>query len=199
VEYMKIKGVSAKEILDSRGEKTILVSIKTNVGNFSASSPNGKSTGKHEKKPYKKNLENDIQTIKKFSEYFSEEILDKFEDLRRVEDIMDGHIGANTMFAFESAILKAMASEQKKDVWKIINPNSKNFPRLVGNCIGGGKHSSLSKKPDFQEFLLIPKINSVQKSFEINKKIKKELEYSLKKKMKNFKEEKQMKMLGQLL
>ncbi len=187
---MKIKGVGAKEILDSRGEKTILVSIKTNVGNFSASSPNGKSTGKHEKKSYKKNLENDVQTIKKFSEYFSDEILDKFEDLRRVEDIIDGHVGANTMFAFESAILKAMAKEQKKEVWEIINLDAKKFPRLVGNCIGGGKHSSLPKKPDFQEFLIIPKEGSVRKAFEINKEIKKEIEYLLKKKDAKFQEKK---------
>ncbi len=187
---MEIKGVSAEEVSDSRGEKTILVSITTNVGSFSASSPNGKSTGKHEKKSYKKNLENDIQTIKKFSEYFSEEILEKFEDLRRVEDIMEGHVGANTMFAFESAILKAMAKEQKKDIWQLINPNSKRFPRLVGNCIGGGEHSSLSKKPDFQEFLIIPKEKSVRKSFEISKKIKKELEYSLKEKDAKFQKKK---------
>jgi len=52
---MNIKGVSACEILDSRKEKTILISIKTNVGEFSASAPNGKSTGKHAKKTYKKN------------------------------------------------------------------------------------------------------------------------------------------------
>ena len=178
-----------KAVLDSRREKTILVSIKTNVGNFSASSPNGKSTGKHEKKPYKKELEGDVQTIKKFSEYFSEELLERFEDLRRVEDIIDGHIGANTMFAFESTILKAMAKEQKKEVWQIINfscdfsaKHSSHFPRLVGNCIGGGKHSSLPKKPDFQEFLIIPKMNSVRKSFEIIKKVKKDAEYSLRKK-----------------
>ncbi len=38
-----VKEVSAKIINDSRGEKTIETSIKTNVGNFSASSPQGKS------------------------------------------------------------------------------------------------------------------------------------------------------------
>ena len=38
---MKIEAVNAKSILDSRKEKTILVSIKTNVGTFSASSPTG--------------------------------------------------------------------------------------------------------------------------------------------------------------
>ncbi len=183
---MKINGVDARIVLDSRKDKTILVSIKTNVGEFSASSPSGKSKGKYEKKSYKKDLKGDEQTIKKFSDYFSEEALEKFDDLRRVEDIMEGHVGANTMFAFESAILKAMAKEQKKEVWQIINPNAKGFPRLVGNCIGGGSHSSLSKKPDFQEFELIPKSKSVKESFETNKKAKEKIEYLLKKDDENF-------------
>ena len=113
-----IKGVDAKSILDSRKEKTILVSIKTDVGAFSASSPTGKSTGKHEAKTYKKNLEGDIKTIEDFSDYFSEENIEKFEDLRRIEDIADRNIGANTLFALESALLKALAKSQEKQVWQ---------------------------------------------------------------------------------
>ncbi len=94
---------------------------------------------------------------------------------------MEGHVGANTMFAFESAVLKAMASEKRRKVWQLINPEAKKLPRLVGNCVGGGKHSSLFKKPDFQEFLLIPQTKSVKESFEINKKAKEKIEYLLKK------------------
>jgi len=177
-----IRGVSAKSILDSRKEKTVCVTIKTDVGNFSASTPNGKSTGKYETKPYKKSLEEDIKFLKDSQGYFSEEILEKFEDLRRVEDIVDRHIGANTLFALESAVLKAIAKEQKKSIWQLINPNAKKLPRLVGNCIGGGKHSSGKSKPDFQEFLLIPHSKSVEKSFEINKKAKEDVKFLLKEK-----------------
>ncbi|MBR9702357.1 hypothetical protein GOV13_05550 [Candidatus Pacearchaeota archaeon] len=197
-----IRGVSAKSILDSRREKTIHVSIKTNVGSFSASAPNGKSKGKREKKSYKKDLAGDIKTLKKFSDYFSEEIIEKFSDLRRVEDIVDGHVGANTLFALESAVLKAMAKEQKKEVWELINPKAKKLPRLVGNCIGGGKHSETTppgvpqstkyrgKKPDFQEFLLIPKSKSVKDSFDKNKEAKKAVEMMLKYNNSKFKSEK---------
>lgn len=172
---MKIKEVSAKSILDSRGEKTILVSIKTDVGEFSSSSPTGKSTGKYEAKPYIKNIEGDIETIKKIKDYFSEEKIEKFDDLKKIEDICKNQIGANSIFAFESAILKAVAKENDKEVWELINQNAKKFPRLVGNCIGGGKHSSTEKKPDFQEFLLIPDEKSIKENFETNKKKKKEL------------------------
>lgn len=171
---MIIKSVSAKSILDSRKEKTISVSIKTNAGKFSASAPNGKSTGKFAAKIYKKSLDDDIETLKKFSDYFLEDVLESFDDLRRVEDILDNHVGANTLFAFESAILKAIAKEQKKEIWQLINPDAKTLPRLVGNCIGGGKHSKEinGKKPDFQEFLLIPNSNSIIQSLNINKSAK---------------------------
>src|SRR3989338_7352202 len=188
---MIIKGVSAKSILNSRGEKTMQLFIKTDFGNFSASAPSGKSTGKHEAKPYRKSLEEDIKTIKKFSDYFSEEILEGFEDLKRIEDIVEGHIGANTLFELESAALKAIAKEMKKEIWELIALNTKKFPRLVGNCIGGGKHSTIGgKKPDFQEFLLIPNMKSARENFEKNKKLKEETKFLLKNKDDKFKGEK---------
>ncbi len=185
-----IKSVSARAIRDSRGEKTIFVSIRTNAGSFSASAPNGKSRGKNEVKIYKKNLDDDIATLKKFSDYFSEEIIEKFEDLRRIEDILDRHAGGNSILAIEYAVLKSLAKEKGKPVWELINPNARKFPRLVGNCIGGGEHSNSAKKPDFQEFLLIPDLKSVKKNFEKNKKAKKEAGDELKKTDDKFKEEK---------
>lgn len=184
---MKILGVDAKEVLDSRGDKTIEVSIKTDIGKFSASAPNGKSKGKHEAKSYKRNLEGDIKNLKEISEYFSSEHLEKFDDLRRVEDIVHKQIGANTLVALEYCVLKGMAKEQKKEIWEIINPDAKKFPRFVGNCVGGGLHSKeYEKRPDFQEFLIIPNEKSSKKNFEKIKKIKEDVEISLKEKDKKF-------------
>lgn len=188
-----INEVSASSILDSRKEKTIYITINTNVGKFFSSAPSGKSTGKFESKPYKKSLEGDIEAIKKFHDYFSEEIIESFDDLRRIEDILDKHVGANTMIAFEYAVLKALAFKKNKEVWELINSSAntlkgtRKFPRLVGNCIGGGKHSSINKKPDFQEFLLIPNKKTVKENFELNNKIKKDLEVPLQEKDDNFK------------
>ena len=172
---MKINSVSGRAILDSRKEKTILVSISTDVGSFSASAPTGKSTGKHEAKTYRKNLEGDIKKLKDFSDYFSEEEFTCFDCLEKVEETLDRQIGGNTMFALESAVLKAIASEKGKEVWELINPKAKRHPFLLGNVIGGGKHSSSERKPDFQEFLLI------SKSLEKLKRAKVEAEELLKK------------------
>ncbi|MBU3907536.1 MAG: hypothetical protein KKA64_04785 [Nanoarchaeota archaeon] len=188
---MHIKEVIGKIILDSRRENTIEISIKTNVGDFYASAPNGKSTGKFEAKPYKKSIEGDIKALKEMSDYFSDEEFNNFEDLRKIEDVMKGHVGANTLFAFESAVLKAIAMEKKKDVWQIINPKAKKFPRLVGNCIGGGKHSSIDgKKPDFQEFLIIPETNSVSQAWDVSKNAKVDAQIILKNIDEKFKSEK---------
>jgi enolase len=189
---MIIKGVDSKKVKDSRGDFTIEVSIQTDVGKFSASAPNGKSKGKYEAKSYRKSIDNDIKKLKELSEYFSSEHLDKFDDFRRIEDITEKQVGANTLFALESAALKAIAKEQKKEIWQLINSDAKRIPRLVGNCIGGGLHSKEVNglKPDFQEFLLIPLENSAIKSFKENKEAKKLSEYLLKKKDKNFKSEK---------
>ena len=185
---MIIEGVFGKIVKDSRKDDTIEVTIKTNVGKFRASAPNGKSKGKHESKPYKKSIEKDIESLEKLSDYFSSEHLEKFDDLRRVEDIVGGHIGANTLFALESAVLKAIGKEQKKEIWQIINIDSKKIPRFVGNCVGGGLHSELvnGKRPDFQEFLLIPNEKSSEKNSLKNLEAKKNTGENLKEKDKKF-------------
>lgn len=183
---MIIKEVDATEILDSRKEKTILVFIKTNAGNFSASAPSGKSVGKFEASSYKKSLGEDIKQLKEFSDYFVDEKFENFDDLKKIEEVVNGHIGANSIFALESACLKAIAKEQKKEIWQLINPKlskkTAKFPRLVGNVIGGAKHSDSgeNRKPDFQEFLLIPKVEHVFESWDINKNAKVDAEIILK-------------------
>ena len=186
-----INEVSAKAISDSRKDKTIEVSIKTKSGKFKSSAPQGKSTGKNAMKIYKKDLQGDIEKLNQFKEYFSNEIIENFDDLKRIEDIAEGHIGANSLFALESATLKALAKEQKKEVWQLINPEAgkeKKFPRLCGNCIGVGKHSELinGKRPDFQEFLIISNKKTLKENYESNKKIKEKVKFLLKEKDKDF-------------
>jgi len=171
---MRIKEVQGKIIEDSRGEKTIQVEIKTKFGTFFSSSPSGKSKGKHEKPYYINSIEEDIKKLKDFS--LSEIEIEKFSDLIEIETLTRGKIGSNSLFALESSILKALALENKKDVWQLINEKARKFPFPVGNCIGGGLHTSGKKKPDFQEFLIIPETKNfadnvflMKKAYEICK------------------------------
>lgn len=161
---MKIKRLVAKAIKDTRGEQTIEIELVTDFGRFVASAPNGKSKGEYESSSWKKNILSDIKAV---NEYFIEDInIKKFDDLKLIEDDFSDRIGANTMIALEYTFLKAIAEQENKEVWQIINPKASKIPFLIGNAIGGGVHSS-SKKPEFQEFHFIPETD-IEKSVKIN-------------------------------
>mgnify|MGYP001583024317 CR=1 FL=1 len=174
---MIIKEVFARKIKDSRGEPTIEVF----VNNSKSSSPSGKSTGKYETPPYFNSLNWNINFINK--QKFSLQI-NNFSDLLKIESFIKKktglkdikQFGANALFALESAALKALAKSQKKELWEVINPKSKKIPIPLGNVIGGGLHSNNKNHPTFQEFLIIPRLNSAEKNIilmmNIHKKIK---------------------------
>ncbi len=179
---MLIKEVKARKIKDSRNEPTIEVS----VNNKEASSPSGRSTGKYETQPYHKSIDWNIKAINNLKIPFE---INSFEDLEKVENYIikkfklkdTKQFGANALFTLESAILKALAKENKKQLWQIINPAVKKLPPIpIGNAIGGGLHSHNSQKPEFQEFLIIPKSKSINKNYNIMKKTYKKLKYILK-------------------
>ncbi|MDD5741238.1 MAG: enolase C-terminal domain-like protein [Candidatus Nanoarchaeia archaeon] len=182
---MIIKKVIAKAIRDSRGEKTIKVTVKTSR-KFKTSSPFGKSTGKYEAKPYSKNLTSDISYINKldvdnlnklFQKNDGKTIAQAFLILQDTEKLVKNKIGANSLFALEAGLLKALAYENKKELWEFLTSKNKPaFPRPVGNAIGGGLHGEgiQKKEPDFQEFLFISNGRTFSECVEIN-----ELAYNL--------------------
>ena len=178
---MLIKKVKAKKIKDSRNEPTIEVS----VNNQKASSPSGKSTGKYETPPYHKSLDWNVKVINSLDIPFE---INSFNDLKKLEIFIKDkfklkkpqNFGANALFALESAILKALAKENKKQLWQMINPEAKKLPTPIGNAIGGGLHSHNPQKPEFQEFLIIPKEKSINKNYNLMRLIYKKLKYLLK-------------------
>ena len=150
---MKIKEVKALVVLDSRGEETIDIS----VNGCRSSAPSGKSKGKHEKISYKNgNIHKDVDFVNKIKVNTLPEI-NEFENLEAIEKKIAKRVGANTLFALESSILKALAEEKKTELWRMLNPNASFFPRILSNTIGGGAHSERQAiiKPDFQEFLVV--------------------------------------------
>ena len=117
---MKIKSLSARKIKDSRGEYTIEVS----VNGLKASSPSGKSKGKYETPSYNKSLNWNITAINKLKIPFE---INSFSDLKKLESLIKKQFklksakqfGANALFALQSATLKALAKENKKQLWQI--------------------------------------------------------------------------------
>ncbi len=185
---MLLKEALARKIKDSRGEYTIEVKVNNSI----ASSPSGKSTGKYETPCFHKSLQWNIDFINKAK--FNLEI-NNFNDLNKVESFIKKsaklkdakQFGANALFALESAILKALAKEQKKELWQIVSLGKKinKIPVPAGNAIGGGLHSSNKDKPSFQEFLLIPQGKSAKENFKIMQEAYKKLKNQVKAKGKN--------------
>ncbi len=186
---MLIKEIKAKQILDSRGKPTIEVS----VNGQKASSPSGTSAGKHETHSFHKNLNWNIKAINNLKELKEIEIK-SFADLHIVENIIKQkfhlketkQFGANALFALESAILKALAKHNNKELWQIVNPSAKRIPIPLGNAVGGGLHSHNKQHPAFQEFLLIPKGKTIKENVQIMRSVYAKLKKLVKAKGKNY-------------
>ncbi len=171
---MFIKEIKARRILDSRREPTIEVTINSS----SASSPSGKSKGKYETPSYHKSLNWNINVINNLEEIKIFPII-SFQDLSLIETIIKDkfklkdakQFGANALYALESAILKALAKEQNKELWEIINPKAKKVPIPLGNVVGGGLHSHNKNAPIFQEFLIIPQKKTIKENYRLMKDI----------------------------
>jgi enolase len=185
---MLIKEVKAEKVPDSRGELTIKITVN---GAGVASSPSGKSTGKYETKPYNTSMEFSVDEINHLNFDFE---VNKFDDLKKVENFIckkyhfrsARQLGANVLFALESAILKALAKEKNKQLWQIVNPKAKNFPIPVGNAVGGGLHSSKFKvHPIFQEFEIIPNEKTFKDNANLMRKIYDEIGRMLNTEQKN--------------
>src|SRR3989344_7273310 len=107
---MDIKEISAKKVYDSRKEPTICVFVKTETGTFLTSSPSGKSKGKHETPAFVHNVDESIKLLERLSGKLKELRIEQFSDLADVESIIKkNEIGANTLYALEASILKALA------------------------------------------------------------------------------------------
>lgn len=177
---MIIKEVTGKIALDSRNEKTIQVLVRTKEGVFSGFSPSGKSKGKYEVQSFLNKIEDDIKSLQNTRLENIE--IKEFKDLEIIEKELQGKVGGNTIFALESALLKALAAEKNIEVWQLINPKARRMPMPVGNCIGGGLHTQFfnGKKPDFQEFLIIPKMTNFSDASFVMKKVHEEIGKRLK-------------------
>lgn len=165
-----IKGLNLSEIYNSCKEKTIKVSIKTENGTFSASSPSGTSKGRHEAKTL------DTDTIKKIFPKIKREFIGEEES--RVDKIIEKvgleRMGSNLSIALSMAAMKAVTDNNPYRFFK----NTESFPFPLGNTIGGGVHSGYISE---QEFLILPvKAKTIKEAVELNLSIWKSIGIALK-------------------
>ncbi len=171
---MTIKSITPYQILDSRGEPTLMVSMTSdNDLRATYAVPAGSSLGSEEalekrdgEGPYNglgvtKCIEIIDSTITpKFIGY----PLDQLQDFDGLLIALDGserkqNLGANTLLALSGAYLKLSAKVKQQPLWQYIaehNQTSPEFPRLFACIVGGGKHAP---GLDIQEFLVAPQNN----------------------------------------
>ena len=173
----KIIDVKAREILDSRGNPTIEVSVFTengNVGTFGV--PSGASTGKREALELRDNdsryfgkgvlkAVNNVNTIIR-NRIIGEEVSNQ----KHIDSIMielDGtinksNLGANAILGVSVAVLKAAAKDNNMPIYKYLNKRETKIPFCMFNILNGGKHAS--NNVDIQEFMIVPKFDTFKDS-----------------------------------
>ena len=169
-----IKKVTAREILDSRGNPTIEVDLTLSDGSFGrAAVPSGASTGKYEavelrdgdKKRY--GGKGVLNAVKNVNGPITSKIKNKSFDQRSLDEALialdgtenKGRLGANAILGVSLAFAHAMAKSQKQELFSYFAKNSKTknkvqMPVPMMNILNGGKHAE--KSTDFQEFMIVP-------------------------------------------
>jgi enolase len=203
---IKIKSVSAIEILDSRGFPTIEAKVILEDNSIGiASSPSGASTGSLEACELRDNDKNRflgkgvLKAVENVKSVINESLRNQnAEDQKNIDQILidlDGtknksKLGANAILAASLAVAKAVANSKKIPLFKRIaeinqniNPNSdKKFtsPVPMMNIINGGKHAD--NKIDIQEFMIMPVgASSIKEAIRIGAEIFQHLKSLLKK------------------
>lgn len=178
---MIVQSVKTKKIRNSRRESTLSVIVETKDGKFEASAPGGVSRGKNEAQPFSiKGVDFSISFVNVLGKKIvvDKTVFNDFSDLAKLEEFIRKFdktkefslVGANAVYAFEAALLKAIAASYELQLFSLLNEGEKpkKLPIPLGNCIGGGKHIKQEKKTDFQEFLLLPKTKHFFDAYFIN-------------------------------
>ena len=169
-----LEGLSAREILDSRGRPTVNATCRLSSGAVaSASVPSGASTGLAEScelrdgdlKRYRglgcrnavANVNGEIASALAGSSFESQAIFDQ------ALVALDGtpnkaRLGSNAMLAVSIAFARAVALERRVPLYlhfaSLLGQNPKTLPRLTINLLSGGKHAG--GQVAIQDVLIVP-------------------------------------------
>ncbi len=184
---MEITSLTARTILDSRGQWTVEATIELRNGVCAtASVPQGKSTGTAEAHalPAAQAVKNIIKTIApkvRRKAFRNQNAFDSF--LINLDGTpTKSKLGANAILAVSIAFARACATAQAMPLWRHIReiyglPVAKGrngtHPRLFMNVINGGLHGGSNL--DIQEYVVIPKTRTFREATEIGTKLYHEL------------------------
>ena len=168
---MKIKSITAREILDSRGTPTIETCVVTESGSVGvASVPSGASTGEHEAIELRDNDparyfgKGVLKAVANVNNVIAPALLglSVFEQSRidMTMIALDGtptksRLGANAILSVSLAVAKAASARLDTPLYRYLGaPNSNVLPVPMMNIMNAGSHSD--SPVAFQEFMIRP-------------------------------------------
>jgi len=167
----RIESITAREILDSRGNPTVEVDVILECGALGrAAVPSGASTGEHEAVEMR---DGDMKRfcgkgVGKAVDNVNEKIAPALLGVRATEQVwvdnrliaLDGtenksSFGANAILGVSLAVAKAAAQYLELPFFRYLGgANAKVLPVPMMNVLNGGKHAD--NNVDFQEYLILP-------------------------------------------
>ncbi|MGH7865849.1 MAG: phosphopyruvate hydratase [Candidatus Binataceae bacterium] len=165
-----ISGISAREILDSRGNPTIEVNVRLSDGTVgTAAVPSGASTGAHEAHelrdgdPRRYGGKGVLKAVANAGGAISSALngMDA-ADQRSIDDRLiklDGtpnksKLGANAILGVSLACAHAAAASRGLPLYRHLDAGSHLLPTPMMNILNGGRHADSSV--DLQEFMVVP-------------------------------------------
>jgi enolase len=166
-----IVDVTAREILDSRGNPTVEVDVTLEDGAFGrAGVPSGASTGIHEAVELRDGDDTRYggKGVLKAVEAVNNDIFDALSDADATDQIsidkalieLDGtdnksRLGANAILGVSLAVAKAAAESAGLPLYRYVGGAAAHvLPVPMMNIINGGEHAD--NPIDFQEFMIVP-------------------------------------------
>ncbi len=173
----KIISVNADTILDSRGKKTLSVSIQTNKYDGYAYVPSGQSTGANEARELRDPDGGVDRAIELIQSTISPALIGKsVTDQKGIDSLLielDGtktkeRLGANSIIGISIATARAAASSKNKELFEYLHEispviPSRDSPLLFMNLLNGGLHAKNGLS--FQEFHMIPLLSTIKEAY----------------------------------
>ncbi|HEY0305702.1 MAG TPA: phosphopyruvate hydratase, partial [Longimicrobiales bacterium] len=167
----EIVSITAREIIDSRGNPTVEAEIELESGAFGrAAVPSGASTGEHEAIELRDGEKNRylgrgvLNAVRNISESIAPALLGlDATDQASLDQIMialDGtptksKLGANAILAVSMACARAAAVDAGLPLYRYLGgPNATLLPVPLLNILNGGAHAA--NNVDLQEFMIAP-------------------------------------------
>ncbi len=181
---IQIKDISAREILDSRGNPTVEAKMICSNGVESiASVPSGASTGRKEAlelrdKDYNRynglgvlNAVNNINTIIRDKIMGCELNQLKIDQMLIELDGTDNkrRLGANALLAVSLCCIKALAKSEGLELYEYVSNGKVTMPIICVNILNGGMHSS--NNLDIQEFMIVPVVPKIKEKIRVSSEV----------------------------